>query len=169
MIIFTCVYRTVPLFYFLTKWTNKMDKKSINKFLSQKCIKISQNGQCKLDESGEDSGTCSDSEQRSSVKEDEITSDFSETELELTCANPDSFLRFHLTEKTGGMDDKSPEFHDIGIETFAGRKYVGIDCSTIKSSKGSIRGVKNRVRAGIATFLEMKDSKVCKAITVEIT
>ncbi|XP_014277840.1 glutaredoxin domain-containing cysteine-rich protein CG31559 isoform X2 [Halyomorpha halys] len=137
-----------------------MDKRSVTKLFSHRCLKNGHNGQNKLEESGEDSGTCSDSEQRSSIREDDVTSDFSETELEMTYAHPDSFFRFHLSEKSlGGNDKMRTGCQDIDIETFAGRKCVGMDFSTIKSSRGSIRGVKNRVRAGIATFLEMKDSK----------
>lgn len=140
-----------------------MNKRSTIKSFSHKCLKNGQNGQYKLEESGEDSGTCSDNDQRSFIREEDVTSDFSETELEMTYAHPDSFFRFHLSEKClDGNDQNRTCCQDIDIETFAGRKCVGLDFSTIKSSRGSIRGVKNRVRAGIATFLEMKDSKVSK-------
>lgn len=135
---------------------NKMDRKA----LATLC-KISQESRqingfhkgIKLEESGEDSGTCSDNEQRTPVKDEETTSDFSDGEPDL---NTDSFMKFHISEKRsiGFPDEKKDE------DTFAGRRYVGVDCSTIRSTKGSIRGVKNRVRAGIATFLQMKDSKV---------
>ncbi|CAH1392860.1 unnamed protein product [Nezara viridula] len=137
-----------------------MNKRSNTKSLIHKSLKNGQNGQYNLEESGEDSGTCSDNDQRSFVREDDVTSDFSENELEMTYAHPDSFFRFHLSEKNlDGHDHKRAGCQDMDITTFAGRKCVGLDFSTIKSSRGSIRGVKNRVRAGIATFLEMKDSK----------
>ena len=44
---------------------------------------------------------------------------------------------------------------------------------TILSVKGTVRGVKNRVRAGIATFLQEQDEKVtykrCKSTVVNIS
>ncbi|CAG4960938.1 unnamed protein product [Colias eurytheme] len=76
----------------------------------------------------------------------------------------DKFYDFHLNEKQ--FDDVSvnsvsvksecPEVSDM--EYFAGIKDFKNEetPSTIKSSKGTIRGVKNRVRAGIATFLQMQ-------------
>ncbi|XP_077289494.1 glutaredoxin domain-containing cysteine-rich protein CG31559 [Arctopsyche grandis] len=51
-------------------------------------------------------------------------------------------------------------FEDDNGEYFAGFKdYRNEDTpSTIRSAKGTIRGVKNRVRAGIATFLQMQNT-----------
>ncbi|CAG9571698.1 unnamed protein product [Danaus chrysippus] len=78
----------------------------------------------------------------------------------------DKFYDFHLNEKQ--FDDvpvKSVcenknvcELSDM--EYFAGIKdYKNEEApSTIKSSKGTIRGVKNRVRAGIATFLQIQST-----------
>ncbi|XP_064074546.1 glutaredoxin domain-containing cysteine-rich protein CG31559-like [Vanessa tameamea] len=79
----------------------------------------------------------------------------------------DKFYDFHLNEKQ--FDDMSVKSVSENksvceqlseIEYFAGIKdYKSEEApSTIKSSKGTIRGVKNRVRAGIATFLQMQST-----------
>lgn len=79
----------------------------------------------------------------------------------------DKFYDFHLNEKQ--FDDVSvksvSENNSVceqisDIEYFAGIKdYKSEEApSTIKSSKGTIRGVKNRVRAGIATFLQIQST-----------
>ncbi|XP_039294895.1 uncharacterized protein LOC111056942 [Nilaparvata lugens] len=86
----------------------------------------------------------------------------------------DSFYKFHLNENSdvNSTDDcnslsstatmRSSVTVD-GLDSFAGRKgYVqdgDVENATIRSSKGTIRGVKNRVRAGIATFLQMHTNK----------
>jgi len=74
----------------------------------------------------------------------------------------DRFYKFHLNEHV--TEDKDTNHgDDIENETFAGYRDLlqGKDSSsTIKSAKGTIRGVKNRVRAGIATFLQQHDTKV---------
>lgn len=71
--------------------------------------------------------------------------------------NTDQYYNFHMNENVfdevdaaavAGMDD-----------SFAGCKTV-VASDTIRSAKGTIRGVKNRVRAGIATFLQPKINKV---------
>lgn len=57
-------------------------------------------------------------------------------------------------------DEESMEYF-AGIKDF---KNEDSSPSTIRSAKGTIRGVKNRVRAGIATFLQIQNSpttKVC--------
>ncbi|XP_023943567.2 glutaredoxin domain-containing cysteine-rich protein CG31559 [Bicyclus anynana] len=79
----------------------------------------------------------------------------------------DKFYDFHLNEK---------EFDDVSVKSVSENKSVCNDLtemeyfagikdykneelpSTIKSSKGTIRGVKNRVRAGIATFLQIQST-----------
>ncbi|CAF4951947.1 unnamed protein product [Pieris macdunnoughi] len=75
----------------------------------------------------------------------------------------DKFYDFHLNEKQ--FDDVSvksvsvkSECPESEMEYFAGIKDFKSEeaPSTIRSSKGTIRGVKNRVRAGIATFLQMQ-------------
>ncbi|CAG9782255.1 unnamed protein product [Diatraea saccharalis] len=81
----------------------------------------------------------------------------------------DKYYDFHLNEKQ--FDDvksvssvsvtaKSECENGTDMEYFAGIKdYKNEEMpSTIKSSKGTIRGVKNRVRAGIATFLQMQST-----------
>ncbi|XP_065159186.1 LOW QUALITY PROTEIN: glutaredoxin domain-containing cysteine-rich protein CG31559-like [Atheta coriaria] len=72
----------------------------------------------------------------------------------------DKFINFHLNEM---IHDKAPEPKKESTEhedeSFAGYKDL-LQCdgsSTIRSAKGTIRGVKNRVRAGIATFLSIND------------
>ncbi|CAK1589191.1 unnamed protein product [Parnassius mnemosyne] len=79
----------------------------------------------------------------------------------------DKFYDFHLNEKQfDDVSEKSASVNNsvcdetLELEYFAGVKdYKNEDPpSTIKSSKGTIRGVKNRVRAGIATFLQMQST-----------
>lgn len=75
----------------------------------------------------------------------------------------DRFYTFHLNEHA---TDSKETVHgqDIeGEETFAGFRDLlqgKQSSSTIRSAKGTVRGVKNRVRAGIATFLQLHDTKV---------
>lgn len=61
---------------------------------------------------------------------------------------------------TGNGSSDSDFFEDDNGEYFAGFKdFKNEDTpSTIRSAKGTIRGVKNRVRAGIATFLQMQNT-----------
>ncbi|XP_063384666.1 glutaredoxin domain-containing cysteine-rich protein CG31559-like [Cydia fagiglandana] len=80
----------------------------------------------------------------------------------------DKYYDFHLNEKqfddvqslksVSGVSVKSDELSEL--EYFAGIKdYKSEEApSTIRSSKGTIRGVKNRVRAGIATFLQIQNT-----------
>ncbi|KAK9681231.1 Glutaredoxin [Popillia japonica] len=75
--------------------------------------------------------------------------------------NPDQFYNFHLnehlTDETNCADVPIKKIED---ESFAGLKNV-IGCEdskTIRSAKGTVRGVKNRVRAGIATFLQINST-----------
>ncbi|KAL0829728.1 hypothetical protein ABMA28_003223 [Loxostege sticticalis] len=77
----------------------------------------------------------------------------------------DKYYDFHLNEKQ--FDDVksvsvsvSAKSDENEMEYFAGIKdYKNEEApSTIRSSKGTIRGVKNRVRAGIATFLQMQST-----------
>lgn len=73
----------------------------------------------------------------------------------------DKFYTFHINEKD--VDDLDLD-HGPKIlrddETFAGYRDIHSGTSTIRSSKGTVRGVKNRVRNGIATFLQMQQSNV---------
>lgn len=77
----------------------------------------------------------------------------------------DKFYDFHLNENQ--FDDvpsvsvgAKSDCEVTEAEYFAGVKdYKNEEMpSTIKSSKGTIRGVKNRVRAGIATFLQIQST-----------
>lgn len=75
----------------------------------------------------------------------------------------DKFYDFHLNEKQFDEPVKSvvkSESEIAEAEYFAGIKdYKNEEApSTIRSSKGTIRGVKNRVRAGIATFLQIQST-----------
>ncbi|XP_043473825.1 uncharacterized protein LOC122505971 [Leptopilina heterotoma] len=78
----------------------------------------------------------------------------------------DRFYKFHLHEQCFD-DNKSRlessivsgegENDDKENECFAGCKIS--DKEAIRSAKGTVRGVKNRVRAGIATFLQKPSTK----------
>lgn len=77
----------------------------------------------------------------------------------------DKFYDFHLNEKQFDVPVKSVSVAKSGsevpeVEFFAGVKDFKTEdaVSTIRSSKGTIRGVKNRVRAGIATFLQIQST-----------
>jgi hypothetical protein len=80
----------------------------------------------------------------------------------------DKYYDFHLNEKqfddvksvSVSVSAKSECENGSDLEYFAGIKdYKNEEApSTIRSSKGTIRGVKNRVRAGIATFLQIQST-----------
>lgn len=76
----------------------------------------------------------------------------------------DKFYDFHLNEKQFDVPVSASVNKSVSeepeLEYFAGVKDYKSEepPSTIKSSKGTIRGVKNRVRAGIATFLQMQST-----------
>ncbi|XP_050525845.1 glutaredoxin domain-containing cysteine-rich protein CG31559-like [Daktulosphaira vitifoliae] len=76
--------------------------------------------------------------------------------------NTDQYYEFHMNENVFEHVDKSAASKSPEDDSFAGCKVyeaaVG-SADTIRSAKGTIRGVKNRVRAGIATFLQPKTSK----------
>nr|CAH7763730.1 unnamed protein product [Callosobruchus chinensis] len=69
--------------------------------------------------------------------------------------------QFHLNEKADITESNRLDAI-VEDETFAGYKDLlgmGSDgTSTIRSAKGTVRGVKNRVRAGIATFLQINNA-----------
>uniref|UniRef100_A0A1B6FBM5 Glutaredoxin domain-containing protein n=2 Tax=Proconiini TaxID=565685 RepID=A0A1B6FBM5_9HEMI len=74
--------------------------------------------------------------------------------------DPDSYYKFHLNENR--FEPEVPSARQDDEDLFAGCKgYQEGDpaAATIRSSRGTIRGVKNRVRAGIATFLQMQSTK----------
>ncbi|XP_046826947.1 putative uncharacterized protein DDB_G0282133 [Vespa crabro] len=80
----------------------------------------------------------------------------------------DRFYKFHLNELRHDNEDSNKEPKEPGTlgeketdECFAGYKIL--EREAIRSAKGTVRGVKNRVRAGIATFLQKPSSKAYKA------
>lgn len=90
-------------------------------------------------------------------------------------ANNHQYDKLIKTKNTGYENDKYYNFHineyvlDIikdqptkccDDDSFAGYKDIENGTSTIRSSKGTVRGVKNRVRNGIATFLQMQQTNI---------
>jgi len=75
--------------------------------------------------------------------------------------NTDQYYSFHMNENVFDEVDSAAVAAAAAPsdDTFAGCKTVATS-DTIRSAKGTIRGVKNRVRAGIATFLQPKTNKV---------
>lgn len=78
----------------------------------------------------------------------------------------DKFYKFHINERdvddeinANGFDSDFPAVCKDD-ESFAGYKELNGGTSTIRSSKGTVRGVKNRVRNGITTFLQMQQTNV---------
>ncbi|XP_063992579.1 uncharacterized protein LOC135170559 [Diachasmimorpha longicaudata] len=69
----------------------------------------------------------------------------------------DRFYKFHVNELEGDQEVRNGKEEGEGDEYFAGFKIL--DREAIRSAKGTVRGVKNRVRAGIATFLQNPSSK----------
>uniref|UniRef100_A0A182SKS6 Uncharacterized protein n=1 Tax=Anopheles maculatus TaxID=74869 RepID=A0A182SKS6_9DIPT len=78
----------------------------------------------------------------------------------------DRYYKFHINERArtdggGEPGSSSPETTPSVVdddESFAGLKDLSNGTSTIRSNKGTVRGVKNRVRNGIATFLQMQQT-----------
>jgi hypothetical protein len=71
----------------------------------------------------------------------------------------DKFYKFHINGRLAEALEACRLKNDVD-ESFAGLKDLQSGTSTIRSSKGTIRGVKNRVRNGIATFLQMQQTKI---------
>ncbi|RZC40039.1 hypothetical protein BDFB_002332 [Asbolus verrucosus] len=79
----------------------------------------------------------------------------------------DMFYKFHLNEHLS--EDDPPPSKVVEDETFAGYKdLLGDGASTIRSAKGTVRGVKNRVRAGIATFLQINSVAKVRLVQINI-
>lgn len=83
---------------------------------------------------------------------------------EKKCFENDKYINFHINEYVLDVIKENPS-KDSNSEddTFAGFRDISAPptaSSTIRSSKGTIRGVKNRVRNGIATFLQMQQTNV---------
>lgn len=88
----------------------------------------------------------------------------SETKTKTIYEN-DKYINFHINECTN-TSERASEIDTYrrhrDDDTFAGFKdaKATTPIATILSSKGTIRGVKNRVRNGIATFLQMQQTNV---------
>lgn len=77
----------------------------------------------------------------------------------------DKYYKFHINESVTeeeAIEARAQQAILREDDTFAGYKDISarVPTSTIRSSKGTIRGVKNRVRNGIATFLQMQQTNV---------
>ena len=76
----------------------------------------------------------------------------------------DKYISFHLNERTDNdhTSARATIERPRDDDSFAGYRDIRASsmASTIRSSKGTIRGVKNRVRNGIATFLQMQQTNV---------
>ncbi|XP_055524069.1 uncharacterized protein LOC129717863 [Wyeomyia smithii] len=81
----------------------------------------------------------------------------------------DKFYKFHINEHSNLPPERSSiNGHGNSCsssvidddESFAGFKDLTSGTSTIRSNKGTVRGVKNRVRNGIATFLQMQQANI---------
>lgn len=72
----------------------------------------------------------------------------------------DKYYKFHLNENVIEEEKKELAKDNDDDELFAGYKDIlgNGSSSTIRSAKGTVRGVKNRVRAGIATFLQINST-----------
>ena len=63
------------------------------------------------------------------------------------------------------LNEVSPAKHFNTGTLWRGQKdLMNMEEDTIMSRKGTVRGVKNRVRAGIATFLQDQSKKVITAL-----
>ncbi|KAF0764677.1 Uncharacterized protein FWK35_00011611 [Aphis craccivora] len=85
------------------------------------------------------------------------------TERVIDMDNTDQYYSFHMNENVFDEVDAAAVAAAAAAkpsdDTFAGCKTAAAS-DAIRSAKGTIRGVKNRVRAGIATFLQPKTNKV---------
>lgn len=80
----------------------------------------------------------------------------------------DSFYNFHINENNLSylLNKSDKSIYDTNEDSFAGYRDLTTayspmsGSSTIRSNKGTIRGVKNRVRNGIATFLQMQHANI---------
>lgn len=80
--------------------------------------------------------------------------------------DPNLFFNFHINEHVPD-EHVIPKSKTVTDETFAGYKDLlnSDGSSTIRSAKGTVRGVKNRVRNGIATFLQINSTTKVSALT----
>lgn len=76
------------------------------------------------------------------------------SEEKIMIFSDDKSYKFHMNEHLSNNLEKIHIMaHDESDENFAGYKDINCRTATIRSAKGTIRGVKNRVRNGIKTFL----------------
>lgn len=77
----------------------------------------------------------------------------------------EDLYQFHLRENLNQVERQQQLVDDLN---FIGHKDIlNVDKSaTIRSNNGTVRGVRNRVRAGINTFIQGKTSKVSKRIVI---
>lgn len=110
----------------------------------------------KLSEKLESNVTFKNSVKNSLVDIKPMVTDLQETPPSTPKFENDKFYNFHINEHKNGLLDRADKID----ETFAGYKDVHnvSATSTIRSNKGTVRGVKNRVRNGIATFLQMQSN-----------
>lgn len=87
------------------------------------------------------------------------------TTTKLYMYEDDRYYKFHVNERdemskpeSNNGERKLEKSAENDDECFAGYKIL--EREAIRSAKGTVRGVKNRVRAGIATFLQKPSSKV---------
>lgn len=78
--------------------------------------------------------------------------------LVINIFNDDNFYKYHINENLSY--DAFKMTHDESDESYAGLKNLKSGSSTIRSKNGTIRGIKNRVRSGISTFLQMQQTTV---------
>lgn len=108
------------------------------------------------DEDGDDEETTSDENDENemcNLKNNNCSSNNS-SEEKLMIYSDDKSYKFHINEHlSGNLNDCHLMTHDESDENFAGYKDLHCRTATIRSAKGTIRGVKNRVRNGIKTFL----------------
>lgn len=81
------------------------------------------------------------------------------------CYENDKYISFHINECVLDVIKEHPSKNTSSNEddSFAGYRDIRAPSSAssaIRSSKGTIRGVKNRVRNGIATFLQMQQTNI---------
>lgn len=104
------------------------------------------------DEDGDDEETTSDeNEDHELIMCNRAMSDGEE---KLVIFSDDKSYKFHINEHlSNNLKDCNIMTHEESDENFAGYKDIHSRTATIRSAKGTIRGVKNRVRNGIKTFL----------------
>lgn len=102
------------------------------------------------DEDGDDEETTSDENEDHEL----IMCNSAMSDEKLVIFSDDKSYKFHINEHlSNSIEDCHIMAHDESDENFAGYKDIHSRTATIRSAKGTIRGVKNRVRNGIKTFL----------------